>query len=206
MSAFSDNLRRIRFERRMTQEEFAAMLGTTKQNISRYESGAVSPLVTTAQDIADRLGVTLSELNGDRQSVLVDRNEATLMSVKRIPILGDIAAGAPITVNREYDEYIDVPSDGRRFDAALRVTGDSMLPRYRIGDLALIRYQDAVDDGQIAAVVIDDEATLKRVYHTQAGIMLCSDNPEYKPIVLDDFDCQVTHIIGRAVGVLRWED
>ena len=64
MSRFSENLRRIRFERHMTQEEFAQLLGTTKQNISRYESGAVSPKVTTAQSIADKLGISLSELNG----------------------------------------------------------------------------------------------------------------------------------------------
>lgn len=64
MSTFSENMRRIRFERHMTQEEFADLLGTTKQNISRYESGAVSPKITTAQAIADKLGLSLSELNG----------------------------------------------------------------------------------------------------------------------------------------------
>ena len=65
MSAFSENLRRIRFEMHMTQEEFADMLGTTKQNISRYESGAVSPKISTAAVIAEKLGVTLSELSGE---------------------------------------------------------------------------------------------------------------------------------------------
>lgn len=64
MSQFSENLRRIRFERHMTQEEFAQLLGTTKQNISRYESGAVSPKISSAQKIADKLGVSLSYLNG----------------------------------------------------------------------------------------------------------------------------------------------
>ena len=69
MSQFSENLRRIRFERHMTQEEFAQLLGTTKQNISRYESGAVSPKISTAQKIADKLGVSLSELNGRTEPV-----------------------------------------------------------------------------------------------------------------------------------------
>lgn len=64
MSAFSDTIRRIRFERHMTQEEFAHLLGTTKQNISRYESGAVSPKISTAAIIAEKLGITISELNG----------------------------------------------------------------------------------------------------------------------------------------------
>ena len=68
MSEFSETLRRLRFERHMTQEEFAELLGTTKQNISRYESGAVSPKITTAKAIADKLGISLSELNGDAVS------------------------------------------------------------------------------------------------------------------------------------------
>ena len=66
---FSENLRRIRFELHMTQEEFAEMLGTTKQNISRYESGAVSPKISTASAIAKKLGKSLSELSGESVKV-----------------------------------------------------------------------------------------------------------------------------------------
>ena len=68
MSAFAENMRRIRFERHMTQEEFAELLGTTKQNVSRYESGAVSPKITTAAIMAEKLGITLSELSGGNSS------------------------------------------------------------------------------------------------------------------------------------------
>lgn len=80
MSRFSENLRRIRFERHMTQEEFATLLGTTKQNISRYESGAVSPKITTAQIIADKLGISLSELNGDDGSIDFDLSDLPSVS------------------------------------------------------------------------------------------------------------------------------
>ena len=95
MSAFSETLRRIRFERHMTQDEFAEILGTTKQNISRYESGAVSPKISTAQMIADRLGITLSELNGEtpadddddlwtlREDMRRDPNRRALMQLAR---------------------------------------------------------------------------------------------------------------------------
>ena len=65
MSGFSRTLRRIRLERQMTQEEFARFLGTSKQNISRYENGEVSPKISTAAQIAGRLGLTLTELNGE---------------------------------------------------------------------------------------------------------------------------------------------
>lgn len=67
VSSFAENMRRIRFERYMTQEEFADLLGTTKQNISRYESGAVSPKISTAAIIADKLGISLSELSGNHK-------------------------------------------------------------------------------------------------------------------------------------------
>ena len=66
-SSFSETIKRIRLERHMTQEEFADLLGTTKQNISRYESGAVSPKISTAQMIADKLGISLSALNGNSE-------------------------------------------------------------------------------------------------------------------------------------------
>lgn len=88
MSKFSENLRRIRFERHMTQDEFAQLLGTKKQNISRYESGAVSPKISTAQNIADKLGISLSALNGDdpseaRQDLFDDPDRKALLSFAR---------------------------------------------------------------------------------------------------------------------------
>lgn len=83
MSTFSETIRRIRFEKHMTQEEFAELLGTTKQNISRYESGAVSPKITTAQAIANKLGVSLSELNGGPAESTDDDELWTLREAER---------------------------------------------------------------------------------------------------------------------------
>ena len=85
MSSFSDTLRRLRFERHMTQEEFAELLGTTKQNISRYESGAVSPKISTAAIMADKLGISLSELTGDPNADMKAYSDA---KVERLRALG----------------------------------------------------------------------------------------------------------------------
>lgn len=85
MSSFSDTLRRLRFERHMTQEEFAELLGTTKQNISRYESGAVSPKISTAAIMADKLGISLSELTGDPYADMKAYSDA---KVERLRALG----------------------------------------------------------------------------------------------------------------------
>ena len=104
MSQFSENLRRIRFERHMTQEEFAQLLGTTKQNISRYESGAVSPKITTAQIIADKLGISLSELNGSkdddaqqaREELADDPDRKALLNLARYGSAQDVRAVASL--------------------------------------------------------------------------------------------------------------
>ena len=142
----------------------------------------------------------------DEDTVLFERQTAYNLPVKRIPILGDTAAGQPIIANREYDEYIEVPIDGRKFDAAVRVTGDSMEPGYHIGDLALVRYQEDVEDGQIAVVCLDDEVTLKRIHHMTGGIILQSDNTKYKTQVVTTENVNCIHLMGRVVGVLHWEE
>ena len=123
---------------------------------------------------------------------------------RQVPILGDTAAGEPVIANREYDEWVEVPDDGHHFDAALRVTGDSMAPKYQKGDLVFVKYQEDVQDGQIAVVCLDDGVTLKRIYHIKNGVQLLSDNPDYPPMVFTEEDGNI-HMVGLAVGVLHWD-
>ena len=84
MSSFAENMRRIRFEHHMTQEEFAELLGTTKQNVSRYESGAVSPKITTASIIADKLGISLSELSGHHKEPQESKQTVQLKDISSV--------------------------------------------------------------------------------------------------------------------------
>ena len=126
------------------------------------------------------------------------------LRTRRVPILGDTAAGEPVIANRVYDEWVEVPDDGHHYDAALRVTGDSMAPKYQKGDLVFIKYQDDVRDGQIAVVCLDDGVTLKRVYHIPNGLQLLSENRDYPPMVFTAADGNA-HLVGLAVGVLHWD-
>ena len=199
MSSFGDNLRKIRRDRGLSMDALAELAHTSKQVLSRYENGERTPKISMAKAIADALGVPLLDLMGDSPA-------PPTAQIRHIPVLGDTAAGSPIFANRVYDEYIDVPADGRRFDAAVRVTGDSMSPNYRIGDLALIHYQEDVFDGQIAVVCIGDEVTLKRVYHTKQGLVLLSDNPKYAPIDIPADEMDRVQLTGKAVGVIHWEE
>lgn len=192
-------IKEIRKAKRISAETIAERLNVAPSTIYRYESGDIEKVSSTIlEQIADALGVS--------PSVLMGWDNIVIPNVKRIPILGDTAAGLPITANREYDDFIEVPTDGKRFDAAVRVRGDSMEPNYRIGDLALIHYQEDVEDGQIAVVCLDDEVTFKRIYHNPNGIMLISDNPKYAPIHVTSDEVNNIHLTGRAVGVIHWEE
>ena len=140
------------------------------------------------------------------KTIVINESDISLAETKRIPILGDTAAGQPIVANREYDEYVDIPLDGRHFDAALHVTGDSMEPNYHIGDLAIIRYQEDVDDGQVAVICLDEEVTLKRVFRMKNGILLQSDNRKYPPMVVTKKDYSNIHLVGKVIGAIHWEE
>lgn len=201
MSRFSENLRRIRFERHMTQEELADLLGTTKQNISRYESGAVSPKISTAEIMAEKLGISLSELNGNEATPVYPSNVRPISAMhhQRVPMLGSVAAGEPI-YDEEVGVYVDSPVN---CDAALIVRGDSMVPTYQDGDIVYIKCRPDVPEGAVAVVFLDDEATLKHVYKRETGLTLWSDNPKYLPMMVEFEDYDVVRIFGAPVGFTR---
>ena len=120
---------------------------------------------------------------------------------KRIPFLGEIAAGVPIFADELRDVYVTAEVDVH-CDFALRVKGDSMTGAgISDGDIVFIRSQPDVLDGQIGAVSIDDEATLKRVYHTRDGITLVAENPKYAPMAFREEDAMNVRILGFAVAV-----
>ena len=192
----------------VSAEELAERIGKSPATVYRYENGDITKVDSSMlRPIADALQTTPAHLMGwDEAPLFPGLVSRDRLALRRVPILGDTAAGEPIVANRVYDEFIDIPEDGRRYDAALRVVGDSMAPRYQVGDLALIRYQDDVEDGRIAAVCLDDCVTLKRVYHMPHGIQLLSDNPSHPPQVYLDDEVDNIHLVGLAVGVLHWEN
>ena len=105
-----------------------------------------------------------------------------------VPLLGTIAMGAPITAEQNIEKYIpeymmDRYADDTLF--ALRCQGDSMYPLIPNGAIAIIRQQTDVENGEIAAVLINGEATLKKVLHVGKAVVLRPANPEYRDIILD---------------------
>lgn len=131
------------------------------------------------------------------------RSIEPLPITKQIPILGTIACGIPVLATENIDGYVALPENVRA-DFCLRCKGDSMInARILDGDLVLIRQQPDVDDGQIAAVLIDDEATLKRVYHNpDGGITLVAENSAYAPMTFSTNHYEEIRILGKAVAFL----
>lgn len=147
----------------------------------------------------------LSLLKRGLESVDKESDSSALVPVKkiRVPVVGGIAAGEPILTDQEYDTYVEVDDvlDGT---VGLRVEGDSMEPTVRYGDLVFIRPQDDVNDGEIAAVIIDDSATLKRVYHITNGLTLISDNAaKYPPMTVTYPSHDCIRIFGKAIAFKR---
>ena len=124
--------------------------------------------------------------------------------MKKVPLIGAIACGDPITATENREGEIDVPED-IRCDFALRCKGNSMIGAgIHDGDAVYIRIQPEVENGQIAAVRIGDEATLKRVYLHTDYIELRPENPDYESIIRRREEMNDVHIEGKAVGYTHW--
>ena len=203
---FGDMLKAIRKERGLSQDELASLLGTTKQVISRYETKQRVPRLSVVADYAAKLGVPLALLSGQQTSPAWDVPPEG--GVRRVPIIGSVACGEPIYKPGDGTDYATIEED-IPCDFALIAQGDSMTgDRIHSGDLVFIRRQDSVRDGEIAAVALDDELTLKRVRRILdpagrvAFTQLMPSNPKYAPITIGGAqETRNVSILGKAVAV-----
>ena len=199
MSKLPEALKRLRARDNLTQSDLAEKLGVAKSTISMYEVGKREPDLETLEAIADIFNVPMSTLV-DRQSTNLPDNIIPLPRTVKIPLVGSIACGTPVLAVENLEGYIDMP-DHVHADFALRCKGDSMIgARIFDGDIVYIKKQDIVDDGQIAAVLIGEEATLKRVRFYPDHIVLEPANPAIEPWVYWREEMNEVHIIGLAVA------
>lgn len=203
---FGEKLRALRDQRGWTQEQIANKLGTSKQVISRYENNQRSPKLSVALKYAEILGVSSTYFtdNGDSNSAsgTIPPGFEPLPKMSLVPRVGAIACGEPILAEQNIETYDKIPEDWRA-DFTLVCEGDSMEPRVKDGDVVAIRTQPTVENGEIAAVRIDDEATLKHVYHYPDRLVLQPENPAFPPIVLVGEEINRAVIEGKAVGLCR---
>ena len=198
----TNRIKEIRKSRRVTLERLATSIGTSKQTVQRYETGVIANIPTDKiTQLADALGVTPSELMGWDDPFSSYDNIIPLKK-KSLPVIGTISCGEPIYAEQEYCSYVQINDD---IDASfcLRAKGDSMIgARIYDGDMVFIRAQDSVDNGEIAAVIINDEATLKRVYYypDESKIILTPENPRFAPLVYTKEELNSIKILGKAIA------
>ena len=203
---FGDILKQLRKERGLSQDELAAQLGTTKQVISRYETKKRVPRLSVVAEYARRLGLPLSSLSGEEP--VLPSGAMAVGGRRLVPILGSAACGEPIYKPGDGTEYTSVEDDVA-CDFALIAQGDSMTgDRIYSGDLVFIRSQDTVRDGEIAAIALDNELTLKRVRRLRGPdgsvvfTQLLPSNPSFSPIDIGGEDeTRCVRILGKAVAV-----
>ena len=194
-----DNIRYLRKQAGYSQQQLAWKLDIKQASVSNWESGKTIPDTKYLSKLAEIFSVSvdylfLDEPRRELDSVRVIRNA--------VPIVGEIACGTPILADQNITGFSDLP-DGVHADFALICKGDSMNPTFIEGDLVLIRQQPEVENGQIAAVNIDNETTLKHVYRQDNGLLLTADNPAFPPLYVPaDSDREII-IHGLAVGYTR---
>jgi len=194
MSEFSKKLKEVRESLAMNKKDFADYVGTSPSNISRYEKNDMGVSIEAVKEIADKLNINAGYLLGWEKNKYKNSKD-----FKNIPLIGTIAAGLPVLAT-ENIKSMQIVSEDADIDFCLEVKGDSMVgARIYDGDIVFIRKQDMVDDGEIAAVLIEDEATLKRFYRINGSIVLRAENPNYKDIIINKKDHKDIKILGKAI-------
>lgn len=204
---FSYNLSALMEQDNINNAALAKIVGVSESAVGKWLSAKVMPRPTIQLKLADFFGVDRDDLftkPSEFENKIRVLSENPHIKVKRIPLLGTIAAGAPILADEHIEEYIALSVDVKA-DFALRVRGDSMIDANIFdGDIVFIHQQPTVENGEIAAVMLIDPvtsdavATLKRVYQTPNGMQLVPENRNYAPIIVNEDNYEGAKILGKA--------
>ena len=199
------NIKRRRQQLKMTQTDLALKMGyADKSMIAKIEKGNVDLPQSKILAFANVLETTPGELMGwdyEAEPTETVDNIYKLDKIK-LPVLGKVACGEPIFADEDRESYIMIGTDIGA-DFCLQCQGDSMInARIHDGDIVFVKKTDIVENGEIAVVIIDDEATLKRFfyYREQNLVILKPENPKYQDIILTGEQLNQVRVIGRAVA------
>ena len=198
-AVFSRNLNRLMAEHGLKQADIVSRLDASKAQVSDWCAGKNIPRSNYLSALTELFNCNLSDLTGERAQRIFD-NMLPLPQMKRVPLVGSIACGTPTLAEQNIECNVDMP-EHIKADFALRCKGDSMInARIYDGDIVYIRQQEEAEHGEIAAVLIDDAATLKRVYLYDDHISLEAENPQYRPMVYWGNEMNNVRILGKAIA------
>ena len=203
--SIGDNIRILRESHGLTQSELGRIAGVSDKAVSTWESGLRAPRMGAVQKISEHFGIPKSRILDDASAAEQPAPPPGFMPLPqtvRLPLVGRIACGTPITAEQNVEDYVDVPADAHA-TFVLLCRGDSMAPHILDGDMVYIRKQPTVETGEVAAVRIGTEATLKRVYTAPGQLILQPDNHSYAPQVYTGAQLEDVTIEGKAVGIYR---
>ena len=206
MRLFAKNLKYLRQKHGLEQIDLAHQLGRkSASSISEWESGRYTPKLKVLSEIAQIFKVNIDDMMNIDLSVEPD-NVIEVESIENIPLMGNIACGNPILSEENIENYISfptelLPSSGKVF--FVKAQGDSMVPLIKDESLVLIRKQDVVENGEIAAVLLNGngEVTLKKIRKINKSVLLTPINDHYDPIMVNKDN--PAKILGKAVKVIN---
>lgn len=199
-------LKELREQKNIMQKDMADVFRVAKSTYSYWENGKAEPDTATLYKLAEYFGVSLDYLMGKSNNSETNYNKydnILPIDIMALPLVGEIACGTPMFANEERESYVCI---GTKINAdfCLRAKGDSMInARILDGDIVFIKKQEQVLNGEIAAVIIGDEATLKRVFYypDNKKLILQAENPMYEPLAYVGEELNNVRILGKAVAL-----
>lgn len=188
-----------------TQKEIADAVGAAPSTVHAWLQGTRYPRIDKIEALAALFGIQKSDLIEDpalRPDPFTSIPNLLPLEVKKFPLLGEIACGEPVLADEHIEIFVAAGAD-LHADFCLRAKGDSMIgARIHDGDIVFVRKQDTVEDGEIAAVLIEGEATLKRVYYDREAntLSLYAENPLFKTMHFSGPRLDQIRILGKAVA------
>lgn len=208
--SFGTNLKKIRQDNDLTQEELAKKIDTSRSNIANYENDKNMPSIDILEKLSEIFNCSIDYLLGKSDIKTPDLKDKLFL----IPIVGKVAAGKPIFANENIEGYL--PIDPLMYNLTspngfffLQIQGESMNKLIKNGSFALIKKQDYAENGDVIVAIIngDDEATVKRYKQLNEQFVMLepvSEDSAFQPITIDLKNTKFS-IIGKVIGDFkRW--
>ena len=199
------NLKKELDKKNLTPTEFARIMKYPETTVFNWIHGKSYPRIDKIQEMSDYFNIYKSDLTEDKSNKIDLSEIQGVKLIKRfvnVPVLGEIACGEPIFCQQNYEGFFQIDEDLARPDFCVTARGDSMLDvGIEDGDLVFLKQTPTVENGKIAAVLIEDTVTLKRFYKNENQIILQPENKTYSPIIITEEDGKNIKILGEMVGM-----
>ncbi|WP_308653525.1 S24 family peptidase [uncultured Anaerococcus sp.] len=213
MATIGDNIKTLREDRDLSQTEVASKIGVSKQTLFKYENDIIQNIPTKyIEKLANLFDVSPGYIMGWQNKngrPILDKIPGIKVTKNLItvPILGHIQCGMPVLSECNYEGYFKLDPELCKADFSLVADGDSMIDaNIHEGDIVFFKETPDVESGTIAAVLLDDQTTLKKVIKMDDTLILQPANDAYKPILVKQGEYNNIMILGKMVGVFSKRD